>query len=318
MPNSIAAKGGLLLRRGGGGSGSGGDSAEGTSSKAPPEKKSGASEANDGEGEAPPHHHHQQHPNGHFLENFFGGPFADFVLKNAKVISAVSLLAIVGSTLVWVLGLKPASEPFTFFNEEHWYSKMQVVLTEKFDYESIDGKIMVQLSFGLDNKEPWDPNGVHPTEIDEELYENTPQRVNFDQNFDWFQAQQQFSVACSAFQEAMISSGEATENSRYWCWTDDFSKWVRKNRNDLTFPIADKDTYNAAVEEWVTAEWDASASYENRSTAVYTDRTGEDLSYGEVTGYAKEPVSGGDVVFTFATFVRLPLYPILGIEVHAF
>ena len=238
------------------------------------------------------------------------------MLKYAKIISAVSLLAIVGSTLVWVLGLKPASEPFTFFNDEHWYSKMQVVLTEKFDYESIDGKVMVQLSFGLDRKEPWDPNGVHPTAINDELYENTPQRVNFDGKFDWDKAQQQFSVACRAFQEAMISSGEATDTSRYWCWADDFSKWVRTNRNDLTFPIADKDAYNAAVEEWVMAEEHTLASYDNRSRAVDTLEEQDDLSYGDMTGFAKDPVSGGDVVFTFATFVRLRLYPTPEIEVH--
>ena len=122
-------------------------------------------------------------------------------------------------------------------------------------------------------------------------------------------AQQQFSVACRAFQEAMISSGEATDTSRYWCWADDFSKWVRTNRNDLTFPIADKDAYNAAVEEWVMAEEHTLASYDNRSRAVDTLEEQDDLSYGDMTGFAKDPVSGGDVVFTFATFVRLRLYP---------
>ena len=63
------------------------------------------------------------------------------------------------------------------------------------------------------------------------------------------------------------------------------------------------------------AEEHTLASYDNRSRAVDTLEQ-DDLSYGDMTGFAKDPVSGGDVVFTFATFVRLRLYPTPEIEVH--
>ena len=47
----------------------------------------------------------------------------------------------------------------------HWYTQMQVIRTEKFAYESVDGKLLVHLSFGIDKSDPWDPNGAHPTEV---------------------------------------------------------------------------------------------------------------------------------------------------------
>ena len=95
----------------------------------------------------------------HFMEEFFGGAFAQFLLSYHKLIVVFFLILTAASTFIWVTLLVPDTKPFTFFNDQHWYSKMNLIHTKKFDYQSVDGKIMVSLSFGLDKSNPWDLNG---------------------------------------------------------------------------------------------------------------------------------------------------------------
>ena len=47
---------------------------------------------------------------GHFMEVFFGGPFAHFIVKFGKAIVFVFALLLIGSTVCWTLYLKPASK----------------------------------------------------------------------------------------------------------------------------------------------------------------------------------------------------------------
>ncbi len=51
----------------------------------------------------------------HFLERFYGGPYAAFVHRRAKAIAVSFGLLLAASTWVWLRwpGLQPATEPFT-------------------------------------------------------------------------------------------------------------------------------------------------------------------------------------------------------------
>ena len=118
---------------------------------------------------------------------------------------------------------------------------------------------------------------VHPTEVNEGLYENTLQKANYDKSFVMFENQANFITACSAFHEAMVLKGEAYDSSRWWCWARDFARWttVQSEFPTLSFPVADEALFNEAVEAWIQST--APYSYGNRSDAIYEDRTGEDL-----------------------------------------
>ena len=89
-------------------------------------------------------------PQSNALEDFYGGAYADFVLSHKRKIVALFGVLLLASTYIWTQMLKPATKPFTFFDEDHFYSQTLSTMQTKFAYESADGKIMLQLSFGLD------------------------------------------------------------------------------------------------------------------------------------------------------------------------
>ena len=89
-------------------------------------------------------------PKKNMLEDFYGGAYADFVLSNKRKIVALFGVLLLASTYTWTQMLEPATKPFTFFADNHFYSQTLSKMQTKFAYESADGKIMLQLSFGLD------------------------------------------------------------------------------------------------------------------------------------------------------------------------
>ena len=64
----------------------------------------------------------------HFLERFYGGPYADFVINWARSIIAIFIVLIVASTLTWVTMLKPATKSFSFFDDEHFFTKTNSIM----------------------------------------------------------------------------------------------------------------------------------------------------------------------------------------------
>jgi hypothetical protein len=60
---------------------------------------------------------------------------------------------------------------------------------------------------------------VHPAELNNDLYENTPQSANYVSGFDLFDHQQGFSRACQAFHSEMVELGESGAK-HYFCWID--------------------------------------------------------------------------------------------------
>jgi hypothetical protein len=88
--------------------------------------------------------------NSNFLEEFYGGAYADFVLGHKRKIVALFGVLLLGSSALWTLKLEPATKPFTFFDDAHFYSQTLATMQTKFAYVSASGKIMLQLSFGLD------------------------------------------------------------------------------------------------------------------------------------------------------------------------
>jgi hypothetical protein len=68
----------------------------------------------------------------HWLEEFYGGPYADFVINHRKGIVGFFLFLGVVSTYGWVMYLKPSTKPFSFFDgalEEKKLKKNEYVVT---------------------------------------------------------------------------------------------------------------------------------------------------------------------------------------------
>lgn len=96
-----------------------------------------------------------------------------------------------------------------------------------------------------------------------------------------FASQEQFIVACRAFHKAIISAGEADGSSSYWCWIEDFAEWTK--HEGISFPITNETLFSIAVEKWIDAGPNSPFSFEERSDALYEDRTGKDLRYSRMT-----------------------------------
>jgi len=203
----------------------------------------GDADDDDDAGEAPP-------VKEHWLEAFYGGPYADFIIKHRKAILALFVFLTGASTVGWILYLKPSTKPFSFFDEDHFVTKTSNIMKNKFETVSSDGMVTVRLGFGVDPKNPWNQGGVHPAELNEDLYENTPQSANYVKGFDLFEHQKGFSTACKSFHTTMVELGESGSPT-YFCWIDDFSTWLASTNMNGSFPFADRTQFRTAVDAWV-------------------------------------------------------------------
>jgi hypothetical protein len=244
------------------------------------------------------------------MEIFYGGVYSDFVIDQRKMISIAFFFILVGTTAIWTTLLKPATKPFTFFNEEHYFTQVGDI-NDKFQSVSSDGNLLVHLSYGVKRSNPWNIGGVHPTET-HEYYENTGQSANYYHDFSLFDYQEKFSLACSTFHDQMISLDESGSDE-YNCWIDDFKKYTISDKQ-LDFPYTNETLFMIEIKNWLNYEKGHSwSNYSSRQYNLnYEDTDGELSSYGELTGFAytwdgQEDFKNYDkkidkIFFTFATF----------------
>ena len=165
-------------------------------------------------------------PEERFLEKFYGGPYADMIIKQAKPIVAFYVLLFVVAVIVSALCVEPATQQQPFFTEDHFYMRTQDVVAEKFGLPATGSvaQIEVQLGFGLKRNDPWDLRNVHPCEVsDETRFMKT--RSKLKDGFDLANHQQAFSTACSTFASKLVTEGAASATN-YYCWIDQFKDWA--------------------------------------------------------------------------------------------
>ena len=223
---------------------------------------------------------------GRWLERFFEGPFADFIIAFRFQILAVFGVLFLASTGTWIALLKADSEATAMFGEDHFYTQTMDIKSKEFGISSGGGwPIMCTMHFGLDDAEPWETDGAHPAEIGagdsagKALY--AQQDVSIDA----------FSTACAAFHAKLDELGE-TPTASYDCWTDDFISWA--DRRGIDYASATGATLVGYVTEW----------RDDPGSGGWANVTGmdEDGRYQENTGFL---IDGDRISFSFGSFTSL-------------
>ena len=173
------------------------------------------------------------------LELFFGGPFADFVIKERKKIIAVYAVLSIVSIALPVAFLRMSNEEYTFAPPDHLLSRSGLY-AKKFRQVNSFTPSKLTLVAGLQRKNAWSLADAYPVGL--EGGENSGPwgngKLNFDTDFDIGSSQQQFNDACSAFHKAMKETDDAKSYDTFYNVMEDFAEWAKWKGHGFPVPAS--------------------------------------------------------------------------------
>jgi len=217
------------------------------------------------------------------LEEFYSGPYADFVIKHAKVIVAFFACLLVASIVTTLLCIEADTEQTSFFEDSHFWVKSQSASGDRFGVTASEevSFLPIKLSFGLKPTDPWSLDGVHPCDVRTDVAST---KAHFKPKRDLADHQVALSEACASFMVTLTEQGNADATSGapgYDCWIDDFKAWLTSTKG-RAFPVVPAADFRALAVEW-------------------RDTQAADMGfrYAFATGFLED---GERVTFSFASF----------------
>ena len=213
------------------------------------------------------------------MEIFFGGPFADFVFKNNKILIVVWAIIAITSISVTAGLLRLSNKEFKFAPDDHQFSKNEK-FAEKFRAEDTFEPAALSLYYGLKGESAWDLGDAYPADI-----VGTPNSgafgngdVQYDEDYNFALNQQKIVDTCDTFHEKMkkddldANSYDATYNVM-----NDFATWCRWKGHGFPTP---EENFATLFNDFSTAP----DGYRNYSTMRYRDIGERPSTYARRTG----------------------------------
>jgi hypothetical protein len=175
-----------------------------------------------------------------FVERFYGGPFADFVIKGKIPLTVLFCSILVSSMIVWNLLLVRATSATDWFVSDHPYTLHDKATKYKFLEERTDEKESSWLVAGIHTTDPWElTGGAHPACIEDGYGETLDGKscigsANY-KGFDLARNQQAWIDASTAYAAELRAQGASPHyETGHYNFMIDFKRYVE--HQNLTFP----------------------------------------------------------------------------------
>lgn len=185
------------------------------------------------------------------VERFYGGVFADFIIKYRIHLTALFASILLSSLIIWNLLLVRATTTTNWFKSDHPYTQHDKMTKYKFLADRDDGKETSWLVAGVNTEDPWAlTGGAHPACIENGYGETLDGKscmgsANY-KGFDLAGNQQAWIDASTAYAAELRLQGAAPHyETGHYNFLIDFKRYVEWQ--GLAFPYAPTDPIDFAA-----------------------------------------------------------------------
>jgi len=187
------------------------------------------------------------------VERFYGGPFADFIIKGKIPLTILFCGILVSSMIVWNLLLVRATSATDWFVSDHPFTLHDKATKYKFLEERTDEKESSWLVAGISEDDPWAlTGGAHPACVEGETLDGKSCMGSAKyKGFDLAKHQQAWIDASTAYEDELRAQGASPHyESGHYNFMIDFKNYVL--HQNLTFPYSpdDNDAFVAKLIEF--------------------------------------------------------------------
>ena len=187
------------------------------------------------------------------VERFYGGPFADFIIKGRIPITLLFVAILISSMIVWNLLLVRATSALDWFTSDHPFTLHGKATKYKFLEERTDEKESNWLVAGIREDDPWAlTGGAHPACVEGETLDGKSCMGSAKyKGFDLAKHQQAWIDASTAYAAELRAQGAAPHyETGHYNFMIDFKKYVEWQNHTFPYMPDDNDAFVAKLVEF--------------------------------------------------------------------